>query len=104
MTFIQFAFNNVKRNTRAYLSYFLSCMFSVMVFFMYAVAVFHPDIAEYEFRDIVQRGIIASEVIIYGFSFLFVLYSTGSFIKSRKKEYGLLTTLGISKKIGRAHV
>ncbi|OZU87771.1 ABC transporter permease [Virgibacillus indicus] len=97
MTFIQFAFNNVKRNTRAYLSYFLSCMFSVMVFFMYAVAVFHPDIAEYEFRDIVQRGIIASEVIIYGFSFLFVLYSTGSFIKSRKKEYGLLTTLGISK-------
>lgn len=97
MTFTQFAFNNVRRNTRAYLSYFLSCMFSVMVFFMYAVAVFHPDIADYEFHDIVQRGIIASEVLIYGFSFLFVLYSTGSFIKSRKKEYGLLTTLGISK-------
>ena len=97
MTFTQFAFNNVRRNTRAYLSYFLSCMFSVMIFFMYAVAVFHPDIAEYEFRDIVQRGIVLSEVIIYGFSFLFVLYSTGAFIKSRKKEYGLLTTLGISK-------
>ncbi|PAV28150.1 ABC transporter permease [Virgibacillus profundi] len=97
MTFRQFAFNNVKRNTRAYLSYFLSCVFAVTVFFMYAVIVFHPDIANYEFRDIVQRGIIVSEVIIYGFSFLFVLYSTDSFIKSRKREYGLLTTLGISK-------
>ncbi|MFB4170008.1 FtsX-like permease family protein [Virgibacillus sp. JSM 102003] len=97
MTFKQFALNNVKRNTRQYLSYFLSCMFAVTVFFMYAVVMFHPDISNYEFRDTMQRGIIVNEIIIYVFSFLFVLYSTASFIKSRKKEYGLLTTLGISK-------
>lgn len=97
MTFRQFAFNNVKRNTRAYVSYFLSCMFAVTVFFMYAVVIFHPAIRNYEFHDVVQSGIIASEVMIYIFSFLFVLYSTGTFIKSRKKEYGLLTTLGIKK-------
>ncbi|WP_188456809.1 FtsX-like permease family protein [Virgibacillus oceani] len=97
MTFKQFAFNNVKRNTRQYLSYFLSCMFAVTVFFMYAVIVFHPDIQEAEFRDVVQRGILLSEAIIYIFSFLFVLFSTGSFINSRKKQYGVLTTLGISK-------
>ncbi len=64
---------------------------------MYAVVVFHPDIQEIEIRDIVQQAIILSEILIYGFSFLFVLFSTGTFIKSRKKEYGLLTTLGISK-------
>lgn len=97
MTFRQFTFNNVKRNTRAYLSYFLSCMFAVIVFFMYAVVIFHPEIATYDFIDVVKTGIIASEVIIYLFSFLFVLYSTSAFIKSRKKEYGILTTLGISK-------
>ncbi|SHH81685.1 ABC transporter permease [Virgibacillus chiguensis] len=97
MTFRQFTFNNVKRNTRAYLSYFLSCMFAVIVFFMYAVVIFHPEIATYDFIDAVKSGIIASEVIIYLFSFLFVLYSTSAFIKSRKKEYGILTTLGISK-------
>ncbi|WP_404458231.1 FtsX-like permease family protein [Oceanobacillus kapialis] len=97
MTFIQFAFNNVKRNTRAYVSYFLSCMFAVTVFFMYAVIIFHPSIQNYEFHNVVQTGIIASQVLIYGFSFLFVLYSTGTFIKSRKKEFGLLTTLGIKK-------
>ncbi|MGY0692518.1 FtsX-like permease family protein [Virgibacillus sp. FSP13] len=97
MTFRQFAFNNVKRNTRQYLSYFLSCTFAVTVFFMYAVVVFHPDIQEIEIRYIIQQAIILSEMLIYGFSFLFVLFSTGTFIKSRKKEYGLLTTLGISK-------
>ncbi|ASN06870.1 FtsX-like permease family protein [Virgibacillus necropolis] len=97
MTFKQFAFNNVRRNKRQYLSYFLSCMFAVTVFFMYAVIIFHPDIDETEFRQTVERGILMTEGIIYVFSFLFVLYSTGSFIKSRKKEYGLLTTLGITK-------
>ncbi len=97
MTFRQFAFNNVKRNSRQYLSYFFSCMFSVAVFFIYAVIMFHPEIQNHDFRDVVQSGITAVEVIIFGFSFLFVLYSTGAFIKSRKKEYGILMTLGISK-------
>lgn len=98
MTFRQFAFNNVKRNTRQYLSYFFSCMFSVAVFYIYAVLMFHPEIQNHSFRDVVQNGITAVEVIIFGFSFLFVLYSTGAFIKSRKKEYGILMTLGISKR------
>ncbi len=97
MTFRQFAFNNVKRNARQYLSYFFSCMFSVAVFFIYAVIMFHPEIEGHEFRQSVQRGILAAEIIIFAFSFLFVMYSTGAFVKSRKKEYGLLMTLGISK-------
>lgn len=97
MTFIQFAFNNVRRNTRQYVSYFLSCTFAVTVFFMYAAVVFHPDIAQTKFKEIVERGIVISEVIIYFFSFLFILYSTSAFVKSRKKEYGLLTTMGITK-------
>ncbi|MDX8047649.1 ABC transporter permease [Gracilibacillus sp. S3-1-1] len=98
MTFRQFAFNNVKRNARQYLSYFFSCMFSVAVFFIYAVIMFHPAIENYDFRATVQSGITAAEVVIFVFSFLFVLYSTGTFIKSRKKEYGILMTLGISKR------
>ncbi|UFU00149.1 ABC transporter permease [Radiobacillus kanasensis] len=95
MTFRQFVFNNVKRNASQYISYFLSCMFSVTVFFMYATLAFHPEI-QVENGSIAQ-GVLFTEVLIYGFSFLFVLYSTGSFMKSRKKEYGLLTTLGITK-------
>ncbi|KAB8125617.1 ABC transporter permease [Gracilibacillus oryzae] len=98
MTFRQFAFNNVKRNARQYMSYFFSCMFSVAVFFIYAVIMYHHEIDGHEFRANVQRGIMAVEMIIFAFSFLFVLYSTGAFIRSRKKEYGLLMTLGISKR------
>jgi len=46
MTFIQFAVNNVKRNTRVYLAYFLSSVFTIMVFFSFAVNLFHPVIAD----------------------------------------------------------
>lgn len=97
MTFRQFAFNNVKRNARQYITYFLSCMFSVTIFFMYAVLVFHPEVMETEFRESVRRSIMAAEIIIFVFSFLFVLYSNSTFVKSRKKEFGLLSTLGISR-------
>ncbi|UOQ48819.1 ABC transporter permease [Gracilibacillus caseinilyticus] len=97
MTFRQFAFNNVKRNFRQYLSYFFSCMFSVAVFFIYAVIMFHPEMEGHTFRQTVQRGITAVEIIIFVFSFLFILYSTGAFVKSRKHEYAILMTLGIGK-------
>ncbi|MBO8157818.1 MAG: ABC transporter permease [Bacillaceae bacterium] len=97
MTFRQFAFNNIRRNARQYISYFLSSMFAVTIFFMYAVVMFHPDVMNSDLRKSVQYGITAAEIIIFTFSFLFVLYSTGTFIKSRQKEFGLLTTLGISR-------
>jgi putative ABC transport system permease protein len=41
---------------------------------------------------------IFSEVVIVFFSFFFLLYSIGSFLKVRKKQFGILTILGISKK------
>ena len=42
MTFRRFAFNNVVRNKRLYAAYFLSSMFTVMVFFTFAIFAFHP--------------------------------------------------------------
>ncbi|OYD06821.1 FtsX-like permease family protein [Paludifilum halophilum] len=98
MTFRQFALNNVRRNMRAYTAYFLSSAFAVMVFFSYAVLIFHPDITESgELGQMTQTGMQAAEYIIFVFSFLFVLYSVSAFLKVRKKEFGILTILGSSR-------
>lgn len=97
MTFIQFAFNNVSRNLRQYVSYFVSCTFAVTVFFMFAIIVFHPDLHLLKSREIVRSAVYASEVLIYGFSFLFILYSTSAFVKSRRREFAVLMTLGMRK-------
>ncbi|SFX13081.1 putative ABC transport system permease protein [Thermoactinomyces sp. DSM 45891] len=98
MNFRQFAFKNVKRNVRAYLAYFLSSSFAVMIFFIYAMFIFHPDLAKTRLGEKTQIFLSIAEVIVFGFAFFFVLYSISSFLKVRNKEFGILTILGAQKK------
>ncbi|MBK5507715.1 FtsX-like permease family protein [Bacillus sp. TH12] len=98
MTFWQFAFKNVTRNSRAYFAYFISSSFSIAVFFSFAVYLFHPKLQNSTMISEISGLMIFSEVVIILFSFFFLLYSIGSFLKVRKKQFGILTVLGISKK------
>ncbi|TCJ78792.1 UNVERIFIED_ORG: putative ABC transport system permease protein [Bacillus cereus] len=98
MTFWQFAFKNVTRNSRAYFAYFVSSSFSIAVFFSFAVYLFHPKLQNFNLISEVSGLMIFSEVVIVFFSFFFLLYSIGTFLKVRKKQFGVLTVLGISRK------
>ncbi|MCE0571438.1 ABC transporter permease, partial [Clostridioides difficile] len=100
MDFKKFAYNNIVRNFRAYLAYFLSSVFSIMIFFVFAVSMFHPIIM----KSGIQSGFTAfmalmtSELIILGFSLLFILYSLGNFLKYRLKDFGVLMIIGMSNR------
>lgn len=77
------------------MAYFLSTLFSVMVFFTFTVFAFHPTLSE-GLNAKAQQGMLAAAIIIYGFAFFFVLYSMDVFVQSRKKEFGLLMIQGMS--------
>ncbi|SFD00689.1 putative ABC transport system permease protein [Bacillus sp. 491mf] len=97
MTFSQLAFKNVSRNIRAYAAYFLSSAFSVMIFFLYALFIYHPDVdGSKEFPGIIRQGMLVAEYIIYFFSFFFIFYSVSSFLKLRNKEFGIFVIHGIT--------
>lgn len=96
MTFRQFAFRNVLRNKRTYAAYFLSSAFSVMIFFVCALFLFHPSIADEMFYPVVIQAMLGAELIMYVFSFFFVLYSVGAFLKTRKREFGILFMHGMT--------
>lgn len=96
MTIRQFAFKNVFRNKRLYIAYFLSSLFTVMIFFTFALFAFHPTFSAEGFNQYAMFGMAVAGGIIYIFSFFFVLYSMSSFLQSRKKEFGLLILLGAS--------
>src|SRR5690625_1396866 len=96
MTFRQFTFNNVLRNKRLYIAYFLSSLFTVMTFFTFAIFAFHPEVASTDTQLEAIQGMAVAGGIIYVFSFFFILYSMGSFLQSRKKEFGVLMTQGMS--------
>src|SRR5690625_1785894 len=98
MTFRQFAFNNVFRNKRLYAAYFLSSLFTVMVFFTFAIFAFHPTLTGGDMRTDVLQGLAVAGGIIYVFSFFFVLYSMSAFLQSRKKEFGVLLMYGMSNR------
>ncbi|NEW04810.1 ABC transporter permease [Paenibacillus sp. SYP-B3998] len=104
MNFRQFAFNNILRNKRAYMAYFLSSAFSVMIFFTYALLLFHPNLqgelasSSATLSILATMGMKVSQYLIFIFSFFFLLYSVSAFLKMRKKEFGILMLLGISPK------
>src|SRR5699024_11349180 len=98
MTFRQFALNNVFRNKRMYAAYFLSSLFTVMVFFTFANFAFHPMFTGDDINSNVTLGMLVAGGIIYVFSFFFILYSMKSFLQSRKKEFGLLIIQGMSNR------
>ncbi|MGO3732658.1 MAG: ABC transporter permease [Vagococcus sp.] len=97
MKFREFVFKNTIRNKNLYLAYFLSTLTTVMTFFTFAVFAFHPQLAS-GLHAAVQIGMLTSSVIIYLFSFFYVLYSMDIFLQSRKKEFGLLLIQGMSPK------
>lgn len=85
MNFNQFVVRNTMRNKHLYLAYFLSTLFSVMVFFTFSVFAFHPVLTQ-DLNSKVETGMLAAAIIIYGFAFFFVMYSMGVFLQSRKKN------------------
>lgn len=102
MTFRQFAFNNIFRNKRTYAAHFLSSAFSIMIFFTYALLLFHPDLqgelqsTSATISSFGTLGFRISQGLIFIFSFFFILYSVSSFLKTRKKEFGILMMQGMS--------
>ncbi|MED0872831.1 ABC transporter permease [Bacillus mobilis] len=102
MTFQQFAFNNIMRSKRIYAAHFLSSTFSVMVFFIYALLLFHPSLqgelasTSKTMGKLATTGMQISQYLIFIFSFFFLLYSVSSFLKTRKKEFGILMMHGMT--------
>lgn len=94
MNFPQFAFNNVRRNSRAYITYLLSSAFMVMIFFTFAVFIYHPDIRKDLIGEMTLISMQVAAWVVFVFAILFVLYSISAFLKSRNKEFGILMLLG----------
>ncbi|MCM3627815.1 ABC transporter permease [Paenibacillus glycanilyticus] len=67
-----------------------------MVFFVYSMFAFHPGLADGQIHATVSVAMHFAESVIYVFSFFFVLYSMGSFLKTRKKEFGILVMHGMT--------
>ncbi|NLA60444.1 MAG: ABC transporter permease, partial [Firmicutes bacterium] len=99
MTLRRISISNVKGMGRKYAAFFASSVLAVLVFYLLASFVMHPDVVNgyVSQAERVRRGLVVSQYIIVSFTFFFVLYSSSAFIRARKKEFGLLALLGATK-------
>ncbi len=99
MTLRRLSLSNVKGMGRKYAAFFVSSALAVVVFYLLASFVMHPDVVNgyVAQAERVRQGLLVSQYIVVTFTFFFVLYSSSAFIRARKKEFGLLTLLGATK-------
>ncbi len=99
MTLRQITLSNMMGLRRKYAGFLLCSVMAVILFYMLASFVMHPDVTGgyISAAQMVTSGLVVAEFIIVTFLFLFVLYSSTAFVRSRKKEFGLLCLLGASK-------
>lgn len=104
MNFRQLIWRNVRRNERIYSSYFLSSVFSVLVFFIFALLYFHPQLNSalpsnsQTISELAKLGLIASQVVIIVLSLIFLWYSFWNFLKARKRDLAVYLMLGMAPK------
>ncbi|QQK78960.1 ABC transporter permease [Salicibibacter cibi] len=100
MNIRRLARKNLTGNAQQYAAYFLSCVFAVSIFFIYAQFILHPEVMSGDIQagDSVRSGMIAAQVIIVIFSVFFIAYSNNTFLQTRSQEFGLLTLFGMSKR------
>lgn len=98
MTFNHIVLQNILRDKWTYIAYFLSSVFSIFIFFSFSVSMFHPDLSIIQNGSALSLAMMAGNVLVYLFSFIFISYSVMSFMHMKQKTFGLFVIMGASKK------
>ncbi|MEC2708027.1 ABC transporter permease [Bacillus thuringiensis] len=99
MTLFDIVQRNIWRNFKEYILYFVSLTMSMVIYFIFASLRYSAQIKEVMINNVVVNSILqSSKVILILFIAIFIIYSTNFFMRKRKKEVGLYSLLGITKK------
>ncbi|MFB6467457.1 FtsX-like permease family protein [Cytobacillus sp. Hz8] len=99
MTLFSLAMKNIKGNFKSYLIYFISMLFSVVIYYTFVSLQYSEEIQEViESSKQMQSTFLVSSIILILFVTIFIWYSNSFFTKKRKKEVGLYSLLGLRKK------
>ncbi|MBZ2174327.1 FtsX-like permease family protein [Schnuerera sp. xch1] len=103
MTLFDVAKKNMKGNFKSYLIYFISMLFSVVIYYTFVSLQYSTEIVKgIESSEAMQSIFLVASVILILFVSVFMLYSNKTFARKRKKEVGLYSLLGLQRKtIGR---
>ena len=101
MTLRDIAYKNIKGNFSKYVMYYLSNTLVVMVFFIFANFITNPSMSKLGSLGmkgvLTKEAMVMCEIVILVFTFFFTNYSISNFLKTREKEFGLLSMFEIGR-------
>ncbi|WFA09327.1 ABC transporter permease [Tissierella sp. Yu-01] len=92
------ALNNIKKNSKAYIPYLLTCIGTIMMFYNMCYLVVVKDMGHISDSGSLRYMLFLGAIIIGIFSVIFLFYTNSFLIKQRKKEFGLFNILGMEKR------
>ena len=92
------AINNIKKNSKVYIPYILTCIGTIMMFYNMCFLAVAKDIGSVSDSTSVRYILFLGSIVIGVFSLIFLFYTNSFLIKRRKKEFGLFNVLGMEKK------
>ncbi len=95
---LDMALKNLRRNRRSMLPYALSCVGTVMVFFIMVVLANTTTLHGVYGGRTIQRTLQLGMWVMLLFAVVFLFYTHSFLIRQRKKELGLFNILGLEKR------
>lgn len=97
MFYPKLALTNLKKNGKTYIPYLLTCVLTVMMFYVMNAISRNTGLDQMQGADTL-RLVLRWAVTITGiFSVVFLFYTNSFLVKQRKKEFGLYQVLGMDK-------
>ena len=99
MFYTKLALSNIKKNGKFYFPFILTCIGTVMMFYMMCFIATNDGISKMQSGgEQIFAIMIFGTVIIGIFASIFLFYTNSFLIKRRKKEFGLFNILGMDKR------
>ena len=96
--FARLAAGNIKKNGNTYLPYILTCIVTVMLYYIVKSLSLNPGLQEMAGDQTLISLMGMGAKIIGLFSLIFLFYTNSFLLKRRKKEFGIFHILGLGKR------
>lgn len=96
--YFRLAFDNLKKNAKMYIPFVLSCILTIMMYYVVSSLSMNPNMMNMIGGDVMQQILSLGIYVITVFAVIFLFYTNSFLIKRRKREFGLFNILGMEKK------
>lgn len=98
MMYSKLAFDNIRKNSKTYFPYILTCIFTISMFYIMKSLSLNEGLKSTFGGDTTKEILKLGCYVIGIFALIFLFYTNSFLTKKRRKEFGLLNILGMEKK------